>query len=167
VRHEFIDVIARDVVVIVGAGHHFDLFFVVIVACDVEVIRGIVIGGSCIDPDAFIESVESITELHRRILFTAIAPSSFECASSEIAMNKKQHLHRARILATECIRAPAMASTLFGEEAVSAAVYFFLRACFEEEEVVAGACDKECDRAFDVLLCAPCEVECDAAVRCW
>jgi hypothetical protein len=128
VRHEFIDIVAGDVVVIVGAGHHFDLFFVVVIVidCDVEVIRGIVIGGSCIDPDAFIESVESITELHRCILFTAIAPSSFECASSEIAMNKKQHLHRARILATECIPAPAMASTLFCEEAVFAAVYFFL-----------------------------------------
>jgi hypothetical protein len=82
-------------------------------------------------------------------------------------MNKKQHLHRARILATECIRAPAMASTLFSEEALFAADYFFLRACFEEEVVVKAACEDACDREFDVLLCAPCGVECDAAVCCW
>lgn len=66
-------------------------------------------------------------------------------------MNKKQHLHRARILATECIRTPAMASTLFGQEAFRAAVYFFLRACFGVVALFADACDVVCCRVFDAL----------------
>ena len=66
-------------------------------------------------------------------------------------MNKKQNLHRARILATECIRAPAMASTLFGQEAFRAAVYFFLRACFDVEALFADARDVACGRVFDAL----------------
>ncbi|HKO17961.1 MAG TPA: hypothetical protein VJU82_03660 [Acidobacteriaceae bacterium] len=81
-RHQLIHVFA-GILVVVGAGHHFDLFFIVVVIVDrnVQVIRIIVAGRRRrIDPDAFIESVESIAELHRGILFTAIAPSH-SCAS--------------------------------------------------------------------------------------
>ena len=79
-------------------------------------------------------------------------------------MNKKQNLHRARILATECIRAPAMASTLFGQEAIRAAVYFFLCVCFDVEELFAEACDDACGRVFAVL-CEACDAECEATAR--
>lgn len=79
-------------------------------------------------------------------------------------MNKKQHLHRARILATECIRAPAMASTLFNWEAFDAAVYFFLFVCFDEEEPFTDECDEGRETAFAVLLRELCDDERDAVV---
>jgi len=74
VRHQFVGVLV-SILVVVGAGHHFN-FLLVVIDREVEVIRSVVvISGSGINPDAFIESVESIAELHRGILFTAIAPS--------------------------------------------------------------------------------------------
>src|SRR5579871_3922861 len=66
------------------------------------------------------------------ILFYELLFRKPECFLFELA--QKRCATCARILATECICAPTMASTFFGDVAFAAAVYFFRCTRFGEDD---------------------------------
>jgi hypothetical protein len=95
---EIVDIFFEPVAIfVVVRGHRHDdlLFFLVIVEGTIAFVSiRIVGGGSCMDPDVLFEAVKStIFELHRLILFAALALLSAVRFGISVAIQRNPQLH--------------------------------------------------------------------------